>query len=547
MSISVIFIVVVLVVVYRFVIVGGKDKKKEPTVFELDVEVFQKQLLAELNVEVYQRKDNYYQVGFQGGVFGISFWQNNKFIRLTYDRFYNLKHEQSLLALAVENEINRDSAMWTCFHTENRDAESEYPLSVWLRYMYLPQGNMAQVIAAVRYLLTEAFDVSRKFESMLQEKLKENVSLEEGVVAGDFYHKLSYLRHRRETYHTHTDLGEEWPGANKMTVSALISNFSETEFGRLKDMKLIAGNKVEQFTDENQIMNFNLHEFIYNHHNSLELEAITLRVCFERQDLIVDLRKANGCTDKTLFYIINVMRTSTELDHAQTHAHGMVEIRLTTENEDYWEAKYMVDEALDKYNSGGMDCLTLEQRMIVNCAEPSLHTGMYWAMKYFNKSCYHQSLFYFRRLLVNLDVRGNRENGDWYYNICLFVGLIYMQLNMIDRAHYYLQIAQESGDYNAIKEFMDCMCIIQNHHAMEYITDIRKRVEDTLRASDGQHDEALEDLYRHTNRRLINLLIDKRDLDRAEHILNEMIENEYDVEYAKGELKRVENLRNGKS
>jgi pentatricopeptide repeat protein len=82
---------------------------------------------------------------------------------------------------------------------------------------------------------------------------------------------------------------------------------------------------------------------------------------------------------------------------------------------------------------------------------------------------------------------------------------------------------------------------------MEYITDIRKRVEDALRASDGQHDEALEDLYRHTNRRLINLLIDKRDLDRAERILNEMIENEYDVEYAKGELKRVENLRNGKS
>ena len=82
---------------------------------------------------------------------------------------------------------------------------------------------------------------------------------------------------------------------------------------------------------------------------------------------------------------------------------------------------------------------------------------------------------------------------------------------------------------------------------MEYITDIRKRVEGTLRASDEQHDEALEDLYRHTNRRLINLLIDKRDLDRAERILNEMIENEYDVEYAKGELKRVENLRNEKS
>lgn len=546
MSISVIFIVVVLVVVYRFVIVGGKDKKKEPTVFELDVEVFQKQLLDELNVEVYQRKDNYYQVGFQGGVFCISFWQDNKFIQLTYDRFYYLKHEQSLLALAVENEINRDSAMWTCFHAENRDAESEYPLSVWLKYMYLPQGNMAQVVEAIRCLLTEAFDISRRFESMMQEKLKENVSLEEGVVEGDFYHKLSYLRHRRETCHTHTDLGEEWPGVNKMTVSALISNFDQKEFGRLKDMKLIVGNEVELFTDENQIMNFNLHEFIYNHPRRLEIESIILRVRFERQEVFVFLSKADGCTDKTLFYNLRIVRQST-VEDAQNYAYGMVEIRLTTENEDYWESKYMVDEAMDKYNRGGLDCLTPEQRMIVNCAEPSFRTDMYWAMKYFNKDCYNQSLFYFKRLYTNLNAYDYRGNEEWYHNICMFIGVIYMQLNLFDRAHYYLQIAQENGNYNAIKEFMDCLCILQNHHAMEYITDIRKRVEDTLRASDGQQDEALDDLYRHANRRLINLLIGKRDLDKAERILNEMIENGYDVEYAKEELKLVENLKNGKS
>ena len=72
MGITIIAIIIVLSIAYQY---AQKDKKnkKEPTVFELDEDVFRKQLIYQLNVEVYQQKDNHYTVGFQGGTFEIIF------------------------------------------------------------------------------------------------------------------------------------------------------------------------------------------------------------------------------------------------------------------------------------------------------------------------------------------------------------------------------------------------------------------------------------------------------------------------------------------
>ena len=62
MGITIIAIIIVLSIAYQY---ATKDKKnkKEPTVFEVDEDSFRKQLIYQLNVEVYQQKDNHYTVG----------------------------------------------------------------------------------------------------------------------------------------------------------------------------------------------------------------------------------------------------------------------------------------------------------------------------------------------------------------------------------------------------------------------------------------------------------------------------------------------------
>ena len=118
-----------------------------------------------------------------------------------------------------------------------------------------------------------------------------------------------------------------------------------------------------------------------------------------------------------------------------------------------------------------------------------------------------------------------------------------MQINLCDKAYYYLQAAQKSGNYDAIIEFMDCLCMMNSRDAMGYILDVHKKAKDMLAGYEEQQDEALADFFCQVNRRMILLMITKDDLDEAERILKDMVEHEYDVEYAKYELERVDNLR----
>ena len=60
----------------------------------------------------------------------------------------------------------------------------------------------------------------------------------------------------------------------------------------------------------------------------------------------------------------------------------MMEIRLADAEKDYWEAKYMIDEANDKINTGKSDELTDEQRLVISYTNPVSQLALYWGKKY---------------------------------------------------------------------------------------------------------------------------------------------------------------------
>lgn len=546
MGITIIAIIIVLSIAYQY---AQKDKKnkKELTVFELDEDVFRKQLIYQLNVEVYQQKDNHYTVGFQGGTFEIIFGKDNKLIRLGHGGFYEMKHEDVKHALFIENELNKDE-VWSCYHTENVNKESEFPLQANLTHMYIPQGTVKQTCEAIKMLLLDAFEITRRFEKLIAEEFNNKRSLEENCTYDDFEYKLSYLRNRRDTKHSYSELGNEYPDNNLLSIAQLTAEFDQTDFGCLNNMRIIIDDRVELFTDINQIMNFNIRDYILNHQNRANLDTIMFRICFEKQDLLIHLRKAEGCTEKTMFFRINVMRSSSELEHSIRHFHGMMEIRFTTENEDYWEAKYMVEDALEKRQKGNFDTLTPEQQMIIECIDPSYQTDIYWAKKYFNNSCYLQSLYFFKRIHSNIKNEPSKPDSpyrEFYNDVCLYIGAIYMQLNMTDRAYYYLHVAQRGQKLAAIEEFMNCLWAIQDWDALVYYRDIREKALNAMQGQDNEEpNDALQRIFFIVNRHMIHALINNGDINEAESLLKSMIESDYDTEYATNELNRIKELRN---
>lgn len=280
-----------------------------------------------------------------------------------------------------------------------------------------------------------------------------------------FQNKIELIRLRKKAgYDLNKPQEEELPPSEYMTIKAWTELYADVDWECPVEMKVLADNQLEIETDAGRIMAFNVREYIRKCAASAIPQELTITVVFENQNLLVNLRKEKGGNEKALFYRACIVYNGTwnrnHLSAPQTHL-SLVGIRLTTEKEDAWEAKYLVEEALDKWNHGKRAEMTDEQREIVDCMMPNMELDLYWGKKFYNQECFLQALAYFKRIHRSLGyqwVYQTEENRHFYFRICYYIGFIYMELGMYDTAYYYLHRAQNYETVPAIQEFTNCLC-----------------------------------------------------------------------------------------
>lgn len=505
-------------------------------------------MLKELRVEIQEQKENLYRIGYQGGVFEFIFSENNEIIDLFFRYFNAFTHEQSMQVLMVANEVNLHGR-WTCYLTREEAGQEEKPVAVHLSLSFFPQDAVAQVAAALRALHPDAFAIKREFDNQIREVFHQKREVVEDSVNNDFQNKIELIRLRKKAgYDLNKPQEEELPPSKYMTIKAWTELYADVDWGCPVEMKVLTDDKLEIETNAGRIMAFNAREYIRKCATSAIPQELMITVAFENQNLLVNLRKEKGGNEKALFYRACIVYNGTwnrnHLSAPQTHL-SLVEIRLTTEKEDTWEAKYLIDEALDKWNNGKRAEMTDEQREIVDCMMPNIELDLYWGKKLYNQECFLQALAYFKRIHRSLGyqwVYQREENRHFYSRICYYIGFIYMELGIYDTAYYYLHRAQNYETVPAIQEFTNCLCNMQDVDAILYIQPMRERVLQALKESEEPDDFRLE-FYRFLSRRMVYTLINNRQLEEATTMLQQMITNGESVEFAQKELAYIEELK----
>ena len=503
-----------------------------------------KQVFEALGVEIVETRENGdYVVAYQGGYFLFSFKKDSEWVDIYYFNFESCKYEHIHQALIVVNHVNLSYWGWTCYLSISGDDTEEKTLNASLSYRFALAGTLSQIKMQLREIMEQAFYIVHDFRSKLAEDIKEKKDLDEQFINDStFNNKIAYLLRMKENHHLE-DSGEEFPESSELAVDNLIRLFDHVDFGELQELRIISGEKIETITDANEVHVFNVREYIRKQPDITDIRNLTLIFVFERQDLFVNLTKAKGSTERSLFFVVNVVRSGSELDaymdnRCPISSRTMMEIRLTDADKDYWEAKYMIDEALDKINAGKSDELTDEQRLVVSYSNPTSNLALYWGKKYYNNRCYFQALFYFNQIywhVKNLKKEWDEEERRLYFDVCFYIGFIYVDLGMYDKAFYYLYMAQTQNIIGAIKEFTNCLCNINDPSAKEYVHAKLEQVVEQMNKSEEEA-ERLMDLYFFLRRRYAYILIERGNYDEAESLLHKMIEREEDVYFAKDEL-----------
>lgn len=511
------------------------------------------ELFKALGVEIkdkYESEDGkqiHYYIVYQGGYFRYTFLKGSRWMDVAFFNFHECRFEHLVKAMTVANHLNENYRGWTCYVDVSNNDAGEKIINANLSYGFAQYGNLEQMKTHLQSVMGVAFTITHDYKDRLNEKIKNQDEVDE-VFLNDraFKNTIARIKNLKELNHLPNRQEEEQPKASLFSIQHVVNLFEDTDFGCLQDMRIICGDNVEKVTDVAQIEAFDLREYIRKRSDAREILSMTLIFGFEHHELFINLTKAEGSSENTLYFTMNFICSGGEVSKdTVTPLRTKVEVRLTNDDQDYWEAKYMVDEAMDKAKEGRMNELTNEQRLVLAHTDPSVQMDLYWGKKYYKHQCYYQSLRHFMQVhtaIKNMNGDLSEEVLKLYAEINFYIGFIYNDMKMYDHAFYYLYIAQSFNRIDAIMEFTNCLCNMRDTGAKNYIH-MQAQETSKLMEKDEEEAERLMPLYNFLRRRFAYVLVDHCEFDDAEQMLNEMIENGQDVEFAKGELEYIKRIQ----
>lgn len=510
---------------------GTLDSEPDRQIADFTEEEFGRELAKALGTDALNAEDSHFYLNFHGGVFWFRIDKENNRMSITFPGIADLKHTETAKAYKIANYLN-SNAWWTVYIVPTPD--NEKPMRADCCFVYMLQGSFARCVECLRELLDHPFYITRKFNDILYDrKLEEDTEML--CLENDVVHKIYYDQYNRAQVKEGNT--EESIINDIHTISWLLTTSSDIDSGCVERMRIIIDNEVETLDNVGEITSFNIKSFIISH---LHRDNLTLIIDFERGALLIHINKTKGNDAKHLLYRMTVTQhctTAMPPDSIVSYT-TLLAINLTTDSEESWEAKYMIEEGAIPNSIKGLDEETQKD--------------YYWGMKLYNSGCNLQALQYLKQVYNNLTNPGDNNYDGVYSIVCFVIGSIYTQLNMHDTAYLYLEtmaIKNKIINPNCCLEFVHCLSKLNTPDAIGQIlqiqADLYERAEELQKEGEEENERALNDIWQtrfHINRILVTELIKRKKYDKATTVLNNMIELGNDVEFAQDMLNYIKHL-----
>ena len=130
---------------------------------------------------------------------------------------------------------------------------------------------------------------------------------------------------------------------------------------------------------------------------------------------------------------------------------------------------------------------------------------------------------------------------DIFLESAFSVGYCLVELGNTAAASYYLELARHSMRYEYVQEYVNFLSITKDSQALEMVEEVMEQ------SPKPETEDGIDQWNYHMaflKRRKAYILIDKKKFDEAERLLKEMKDDPLCKEFAEGELKYIEQLRN---
>jgi len=494
---------------------------------------------------------------FQAGQFVAAIRKQDDSIEVTYPCIATASMIHLPLVRSKCNDRNNSNILFKySYSIDNEEGEVNVHMS-FFNNRVTDEDMVHQLKAAFHFQrewlrdFDEAVSASRDYES---------ADLESEIYK---YQREMFLLRRLELRHQlDSNAAAIATGTGTLPLWQMLDTVAPLPDTRLLFMTVNTVNGQQRIEDEQTIRDYDLRRVL------VEGEGKTAR--FTRDYAVLDLHykqgldekpkmttiaiTAEGEDDQSLYSRITVTHVprnasrmnSLSNEGRQPHSISMlIALDRSDEKQRQQEFDYMWTDAQLKARNGEKDSLTDDQLLLGQVRVADTAYNMYWGVQMFNSGRYYEAALYlenvfnsYRSDFFEMGSEGKRLFMEAAYKL----GFCYNELGLPKQAFYYLDLMASDGNIRHTMELVNSMANSKDLRLFSYTEGIMEEVKRNFEDAEELPDN-IRSFMNFVRRRRGYAFIDFNQLDQAEKIFTQMLDEEENADYAINELAYIKRLR----
>lgn len=382
------------------------------------------------------------------------------------------------------------------------------------------------------------------------------------------------FQHQNEKYQLRATPNE------KVTLGVLLNRTFDIRQEEVSDLYIVTDNIREKkgilVVDNNEIWDFDLCNAVLIKQDNGDIgyrfsENVILSISYRKgyvkqedddksisrvnDNIIVHLRGCGGGKD-TWFIRASIMLPtfSHEGDKTYTRTANQPQILSvlfaydnTSPEQRIEEYKAIHDRTIEKFNNG--EELEFNEYCIISQMIPTIGKDFYWGNEVLKENRYWDAIIYLENVYHALReswLKGNITDEDkkMFYQTCYIMGYCYAEMCLYEKALFYLEIVRPLNNITYNIEYINCLA---NSRDIRAVYTIHDELNQLAQLKENEITDSVIYYHNFLRRRRAYTFVDMGRLDDAEEAFKEMLNEDANKEYAKGELKYIQELKKRES
>ena len=530
-------------------------RKKKVSV-KADFEQFLKENHCTYTTNQEDNGSTFFNFEFQAGHFIASIRSQDDCVEVTYPVIYSVPMIQLPLVRAKCNDRNNSNILFKYTYTiDHENGEVNIHLSFF---------NNSFDAETMVHQLKAAFHYQHEWVNDFNDALKTSKDYETCDLESELYkhqREMFMLRRLELRHQLDSSAASIAAGTNTLTLWQLLETVSPLPQARLLFMTINTISGQQRLEEENAIRSFDLRRVL------VEGEGKEARL--SRDYAVLDLHYKQGEDEKPMMATIAITaegedehslysrvtitippRNASRMNSLSNEARQPQNVSLLIaldRNDDkqrQQEFDYMWTDAQLKAKSGEEN-LTEEQEMLSQVKVSDLAYNLYWGQQLFHAERYYESILHYENVFNSFRsdfFEMKPEHKKIFLETAYKLGFCYNELGLYKQAFYYLDLVASDGNIRHTMELVNTMANSRDLRLFSYTEGVMEEIKRNF----GQDEEVPENITEFVNflrRRRGYGYIDFNQLDQAEKIFTQMLDEEANADYAINELAYIKKLR----